>query len=123
TGVDEAASYGLHESQSRFWENLIGRSLPFCRWLAPRPRAHLGVDFSPELLYRASNPIRPGLIRVSADEATYNLHIALRFELEVALLEDRLPLGDLPGAWADASERLLGVRPPDQRTGVLQDVH
>lgn len=123
TTLDEAASYGLHESQSRFWENQIGRSRAFCRWLAPRVARHTGVDVGADALYRASNTIRPSLIRVQADEATYNLHIAVRFELEVALIEGTLAVADLPGAWSDAYQAALGLRPPTDREGCLQDVH
>ncbi len=123
TTLDEAASYGLHESQSRFWENQIGRSLPFCRWLAPKVQQHTGLHVSAEALYGASNTIRPSLIRVMADEATYNLHILVRFELEVALVEGALAVADLPGAWSEAYQRHLGLRPPNNRQGCLQDVH
>lgn len=122
TGLASAASYGLHESQSRFWENTIGASLPFFRWLQGL-LADEGVSIDAEAMYRAANRIQPGLIRIAADEVTYNLHIIVRFELELALFDGTLDVDDLPAAWDDAMERLLGVRPPDHTVGVLQDVH
>ena len=123
TTLDDAASYGLHESQSRFWENFIGRSLPFFRWLAPRIKAHTGADVAPEAMFAAANPVEPSLIRIFADEATYNLHILVRFRLEVALLEGSLAVEDLPTAWNEAYATTLGIRPPTDREGCLQDVH
>lgn len=122
-GVDDAASLGLHESQSRFWENGIGRSRAFCAWLAPKLGEQCDVSVDAESLYRAANRVRRGLIRVNADEVTYNLHIIARFELELALCEGRLAVDDLPAAWDDTYERLLGVRPAHAGEGVLQDVH
>lgn len=124
TTVASAASYGLHESQSRFWENFIGRSQPFCDWLAARVDEHFedssvtGAD-----IYRASNRVERGLIRVRADEVTYNLHIIVRFELELALFEGRLKVAELPEAWNARYEEYLGVRPERDADGVLQDVH
>jgi carboxypeptidase Taq len=124
TGVSEASSTGVHESQSRFWENTIGRSLPFYRWLLPKVRdAFPGVDVDAERLFGAANRIEPSLIRVEADEVTYNLHIAIRVEIEIALLHGELPLSELEGAWNDRYAELLGVRPPRPSQGVLQDVH
>ncbi len=123
TGVETAASMGLHESQSRLWENFIGRSLPFFRWLAPRIEAHFGQSVDPEALYRGANRIVPGLTRVEADEVTYNLHVIVRFELEAALMEGRLSVAELPVAWNDRYRELLGVEVPDDGVGVLQDVH
>lgn len=124
TTVSRAASYGLHESQSRFWENYIGRSRPFCRWLATRIAKWIGEEAADaELLYRASNRVAPGLIRVKADEVTYNLHIIIRFELELALYERTLKVADLPEAWNARYADYLGVTPPDAAQGVLQDVH
>lgn len=124
TTVAFAASYGLHESQSRFWENFIGRSEPFCRWLALRVREHFpdtGIDA--DLLYRASNRVERGLIRVQADEVTYNLHVIVRFELELALFDGSLEARDLPEAWNALYAEYLGVTPPTDALGVLQDVH
>lgn len=123
TTLDRAAGLGLHESQSRFWENHVGRSLPFFRWLSPRLEATFGIALSPDDLYAAANPIRQDLIRIFADEVTYNLHIVARFELEVAMIHGDLPITELPAAWSEAYTRLLGVSPPDDRQGCLQDVH
>lgn len=124
TGLRDAASLGLHESQSRFWENFIGRSEAFCHWLNPRIRAHFPESrLSPADLYRAANRVEAGLIRVAADEVTYNLHIIVRFELELALLTGELKVADLPQAWRERYRDLLGVEVPDDRRGVLQDVH
>jgi carboxypeptidase Taq len=123
------ASLGVHESQSRLWENLVGRSRPFCDWVLPRLRERLGGHggafdhLGPEELYRAVNTVHPSLIRVEADETTYNLHIVLRFELELALVEGTLAVDDLPQAWNEGMARLLGVAVPDDAQGVLQDVH
>ncbi|HEY8486599.1 MAG TPA: carboxypeptidase M32, partial [Limnochordales bacterium] len=126
TPLFEGASLGVHESQSRLWENLVGRSREFWRFVLPLARRAFpgelaGVD--PEQCYRAVNAVRPGLIRTEADELTYNLHIFLRFRLERELLEGRLAVEDLPDAWNAAMESLLGLRPPDDARGVLQDIH
>ena len=124
TGLNHAAGCGIHESQSRFWENFIGRSLSFCKYLVPRMQGIWpDLPITAEQLYAASNRVRRSLIRVSSDEATYNLHIIVRYELEVALLEGKLQARDLPEAWRSAYTRRVGVTPPDLRTGVLQDVH
>jgi carboxypeptidase Taq len=118
-------SLGVHESQSRLWENLVGRSRPFCTWVAPRLAELLpGFDGGdPEELYRRVNTVHRSLIRVEADETTYNLHIVLRFELELALMEGTLSVDDLPHAWNDGMHELLGLDVPDDAQGVLQDVH
>ncbi len=126
TTLDDPVSLGVHESQSRTWENVIGRSRPFCAWLLPRLQASLpgaleGLDGAG--LYHAVNTVQPSLIRVEADETTYNLHIVLRFELELALIEGSLEVDDLPAAWDEGMERLLGVTVPGPADGVLQDVH
>jgi carboxypeptidase Taq len=124
--LGEGCSTGVHESQSRLWENAVGRSLPFWEWFLPRLRRQLpgAFDaFGPEALYRAANVVRPSAIRVEADEVTYNLHIVLRFELEQALLSGDLAVSDLPAAWNEGMQRLLGIRPADDVLGVLQDVH
>jgi carboxypeptidase Taq len=120
------ASLGLHESQSRMWENLVGRSLPFWRFFFPRlqelfPGAVAGYDA--ERWYREVNTVEPSLIRVEADEATYNLHIILRFELEQELLDGSLSLDRLPEEWNRRMWDYLGVEVPDDRRGVLQDTH
>jgi len=123
TSLDRAAGLGLHESQSRFWENHVGRSAGFMRWLAPHLSRHLGQAFDADTLYRAANPIEPSLIRIFADEVTYNLHIIARFQLEVAMLEGDLAVADLPDAWNAKYQDLLGITPPDDASGCLQDVH
>ncbi|MCS6797780.1 MAG: carboxypeptidase M32 [Myxococcota bacterium] len=119
-------SAGVHESQSRFWENQIARDEAFWRWCLPLARdafpAQLS-DVSLEALVRAVNRVEPGLIRVQADEVTYNLHVLIRFDLECAMLEGRLRVADLPDAWDERYERDLGIRPPGPRDGVMQDVH
>lgn len=124
TGLNQAAGMGLHESQSRFWENFVGRSLPWFRYLAPR----LGAiwpdrEFVPEKLYAAANRVQRSLVRVESDEATYNLHIIVRFGLELAILEGQVQAADLPAAWDEAYRRVVGVVAPSARLGVLQDVH
>jgi carboxypeptidase Taq len=120
-----APSMGLHESQSRLWENMVGRSLPFWRVFLPRLAARFPAlaGVTPEAFHRAVNRVERSLVRVEADEVTYNLHIVLRFELELALLRGALEVKDLPGAWGERSERILGLRPPDDARGVLQDIH
>ncbi len=126
TTLAEATGLGVHESQSRLWENLVGRSRPFCEWALPLLRAHLGDPFEAmdaDELYRSVNRVELSLIRIEADETTYNLHIALRFELELALVEGRLEVKDLPEAWDEATHRLLGLEVPDLLHGVLQDIH
>jgi carboxypeptidase Taq len=126
TTLDDPVSLGVHESQSRMWENMIGRSRPFCGWLLARlgatlPGAVAGLDAAG--LYHAVNTVQPSLIRTEADETTYNLHIILRFELELALIEGSLSVDDVQAAWDEGMERLLGVRVPGPLEGVLQDVH
>jgi carboxypeptidase Taq len=119
-------SMGIHESQSRFWENMIGRSRPFWKRYYPELRkAFPGVldDVTEDAFYGAINVVQPSLVRVEADEVTYNLHIILRFELESALLADQLQAEDLPAAWNEKVKSFLGIVPPTDREGVLQDVH
>jgi carboxypeptidase Taq len=126
TTLADATGLGVHESQSRLWENLVGRSRAFCEWVQPLLGEHLSgpiARLSADQLYRAANRVQRSLVRIEADETTYNLHVALRFELEIELLEGRLAVGDLPEAWDDASERLLGLRPQTVLDGVLQDIH
>jgi carboxypeptidase Taq len=124
--LGEAVSLGIHESQSRLWENLVGRSRAFWEFFYSEAQrrfpAALG-DVPLDDFYFAVNDVRPSLVRVEADEATYNLHVLIRFELEQDLLEDRLRVGDLPGAWNEKYEKYLGIRPADDLQGVLQDVH
>jgi carboxypeptidase Taq len=120
------SSYGTHESQSRLWENLVGRSRPF--WQRHFARLQ---DFFPEQLanvdaeawYRAVNRVQPGPIRVEADEVSYNLHIMLRVEIEMALLDGKVPVGELPELWNAKMQEYLGVLPPSDADGVLQDIH
>jgi carboxypeptidase Taq len=126
TPLATGCSSALHESQSRLWENVIGRSLPFWRWFYPQFRdgfAAALADVSLERFHRAINRPRPSLIRVDADETTYGLHIILRFELEQELMFGGLSTRDLPEAWGARLEDLLGIRPPTNRLGCLQDVH
>ena len=120
------ASAGIHESQSRLWENLVGRSWGFWKYYYPKLQVTFPSqlrDVSLEMFYRAINKVEPSLIRTDADEVTYNLHVMIRFDLELALLEGSLAIRDLPEAWAERYEADLGVAPPDDRDGVLQDVH
>jgi carboxypeptidase Taq len=119
-------SLGVHESQSRLWENLVGRGRPFSAWALPRLRETLPAlpaEITVDALYRGVNAVHRSLIRVESDETTYNLHIVLRFELELALIEGTLPVDDLPHAWNDGMHRLLAIDVPDDAAGVLQDVH
>jgi carboxypeptidase Taq len=125
--LGQPVSLGIHESQSRLWENVVGRSRPFCGWVLPLLRDNLGrgipAAVDADALYRAVNSVQRSLIRVNADETTYNLHIILRFELELALIEGALAVDDLPAAWNEGMSRLLGIEVPDDAQGVLQDVH
>jgi carboxypeptidase Taq len=126
TPLGVACSFGIHESQSRLWENQVGRGRPFWEHFFPRLRQTFPTalaDVSPEAFYFAINDVRPSLIRVEADEATYNLHIALRFELELALLSGDLTTADLPGAWNERFAALFGLKVPDDARGCLQDIH
>ena len=126
TPLGRGTSSALHESQSRTWENLVGRSDGFWRWFYPTlqsllPGALAGVDR--EAFVGAVNAVRPGLIRIEADEVTYGLHIILRFELEQALLARDVDVGDLPEAWNARIREYLGLDVPDDAHGVLQDIH
>lgn len=126
TPLGTGVSLGVHESQSRMWENLVGRGLPFWRFFYPRLQEifpeQLG-DVELESWYRAVNRIRPSLIRIQADEVTYNMHVILRFELEQDILEDRFDLRELPDVWNARMDEYLGVEVPDAAHGVLQDMH
>jgi carboxypeptidase Taq len=125
TPLAGGASLAVHESQSRLWENLVGRSLPFWEHFYPEYQrlfpALAGVDLM--RFYRAINRVEPSLIRVNADEATYNLHVMLRLELEIGMVEGAIAVRDLPGIWNAKMEEYLGLTPPDDARGVLQDVH
>jgi len=126
TPLGTGTSAGVHESQSRLWENVVGRSRGCWQFFYPQLQAifpsQLGA-VSLETFYRAINKVERSLIRTDADEVTYNLHVMIRFDLELALLEGRLAIGDLPAAWRERYQADLGIVPPDDRDGVLQDVH
>src|SRR5258707_1290096 len=126
TNLWDGASPGVHESQSRLWENLVGRSLPFWNHFFSSlqrtfPEPLKGVDAA--AFYRAVNKSYPSYIRVEADEVTYNLHVLLRFELENDMLEGRLKVRDLPEAWNETFKSYFGLDVPNDREGVLQDIH
>ncbi len=125
TPLCSGASLGLHESQSRMWENLVGRSLPFWRYFFPRIQDAFPELGSVELetWYKAVNKVQPSLIRVDADEVTYNFHVILRFELEQDIIDDAIDLADLPELWDAKMKEYLGIDVPDEARGVLQDVH
>jgi len=126
TPMGSAVSLGIHESQSRMWENQVGRSRAFWKWLYPKLGQHFGVavkGISFEEIYGAANIVEPGFIRVDADEATYNMHIMVRFELERLLLAGDLKVKDLPGEWNKRYKEYLGLTVPDDRRVCLQDVH
>jgi carboxypeptidase Taq len=121
-----AASLGIHESQSRLWENLVGRSLGFWKHFYPAAQNYFPTALSDveldEFVF-CVNQVRPSLIRIEADEATYNLHIIIRFELEQDLINGQVQVADLPEAWNSKYEENLGIRPPNNAQGVLQDIH
>jgi carboxypeptidase Taq len=126
TRLARGASLAIHESQSRMWENLVGRSRAFWEYfytdLQDTFPTQLG-DVAFARFYKGINKVEPSLIRVEADEATYNLHIMLRLELEIALMEGQLAVKDLPEAWNQGIQDTLGLTPPDDAVGVLQDIH
>ena len=122
TGV----SLGLHESQSRTWENLVGRSRPFWRYFYPKLQEAFPGEFGSideETFWRSINRVEPSLIRVDADEVSYNFHIILRFELEQELIDNRLAVADMPEFFNAKMEEYLGLTPPDHALGVMQDMH
>lgn len=124
TPLNDGASYGMHESQSRFWEMMVGTSRPFAAFLQKElsqlPEfAGLGA----EALYRHQNAVVPGTIRLQSDELCYNLHIVLRFYMEQQIVTNELPIKDIPEAWNDYSQKLLGRRPETDAAGCLQDSH
>ena len=124
--LGDAASFGIHESQSRFWENVVGKSRPFWERFYPRLREFFPDqlnDVPLEVFYKGINRVEPSFIRVEADEVTYSLHIILRFELEKALMSGDIGIMDLPSAWNSRMKELLGVVPENDRDGVLQDIH
>ena len=118
-------SLGVHESQSRLWENQVGRSSAFWRFAKPVLDAYFSCvkSATPDELILAVNQVKPGMIRVEADEVTYNLHVLLRFELELALFQGKLQPAELPSAWADKMDELLGIRPQNIKEGAMQDMH
>ena len=124
--IGTGASLGLHESQSRMWENLVGRSMPFWRFFYPRlqeifPDQFRNVEL--DRFYAGINRVQPSLIRIRADEVTYGMHVILRFELEQDIVNGRVELRDLPQRWAEKMDEYLGVEVPDDSNGVLQDTH
>jgi carboxypeptidase Taq len=124
--LGDSVSLGIHESQSRMWENFVGRSEAFWAWLTPHAKkiAVPALDgVSAEEMYGAANVVRPSLIRVEADEATYNLHVLVRFEIERALISGSLPVKDVPGEWNKRYKQYLGVDVPSDAKGCMQDVH
>jgi carboxypeptidase Taq len=126
TPCGEPASYALHESQARLWENRVGRSRPFWKHFFPLARKVFHETLHAvqvDDFFRAVNHVEPGPDRVRADEATYDLHIIVRFELEQALLDGDLAPAELPGAWTEKYQKLLGVRPKSDVEGCLQDGH
>ena len=126
TCLGRGATMGIHESQSRFFENIIGRSRAFVTWVHPVLEALFPEEmrsFGPEEVYRAANLVTPSLIRTEADEVTYPLHIMVRYELEKALMDGSLRCAELPGAWREMYREYLGIVPGTDREGVLQDCH
>ncbi len=124
--LSESISLGIHESQSRMWENLVGRSREFWVWALPLAKKEYGaaldgVDL--ETIYKAVNTVKPSLIRVEADEGTYNMHVMVRFEMERALLSGAMKTKDVPGEWNKRYKDYLGIDVPDDKRGCLQDVH
>lgn len=124
--MGQSASLGIHESQSRLWENMVGRSRAFWDHMYSNVQSRFSTalgDVSLESFHAAINDVRPSLIRVEADEVTYNLHIMLRFELERRLISGDLQVQDVPAAWNEAYESYLGLTPPDDAVGCMQDIH
>jgi carboxypeptidase Taq len=124
--LEGGASLGIHESQSRLWENLVGRSRAFWEHFFPKLQARCPSQLAGVTIdgfCAAINRVQPSLIRVEADEATYNLHVMLRVELELALVEGTVSVADLPEAWKARTQEYLGLTPPDDAKGVLQDIH
>jgi carboxypeptidase Taq len=122
TVISDSPSLGLHESQSRFWENMIARNKNFWSCFYPEFKKILKNDSLDEL-YKNVNQVKPSLIRVEADELTYCLHVILRFEIEVGLIEDRIKISELPEIWNEKMKNILGISPNNDKDGVLQDMH
>lgn len=126
TPLGDTISLGIHESQSRLWENCVGRSRPFWRGFYPLLQQSFPEQLSRvplDRFYAAINKVQPSLIRVEADELTYNLHIMLRFEVEQELIEERLRVEELPESWREKMRTYLNVVPETDAEGVLQDIH
>ncbi|HSB01862.1 MAG TPA: carboxypeptidase M32 [Anaerolineales bacterium] len=126
TPLTGGASLAVHESQSRMWENLVGRSLPFWEHFYPALKKMFSSQLdgvSLKSFYKAINKVEPSLIRVNADEATYNMHIMLRLELEIGMVEGKIAVKDLPEIWNAKMQEYLGITPPNDAKGVLQDIH
>jgi carboxypeptidase Taq len=126
TPLSGGTSLAVHESQSRMWENLVGRSLPFWEHFYPELKKTFSAQLdgvSLKAFYKAINKVEPSLIRVNADEATYNMHIMLRLELEIGMVEGKIAVKDLPEIWNTKMQEYLGITPPDDAKGVLQDIH
>lgn len=124
TPIGESRSLGVHESQSRFWETLIGQSLPFWRYFFPKLQKEFDLkDVTLQTFYQAINRVSPSLIRVEADEVTYSLHVILRFELEKELIEGKMKVNEIPEAWNAKMRSYLGIVPKADREGCLQDIH
>jgi carboxypeptidase Taq len=124
--IGQACSLGIHESQSRMWENFVGRSRAFWEYFYPFAQQAFSTalrDVSLDDFHFAINDVRPSLIRVEADEVTYNLHIMLRFELEQKLLANQLQAADVPAAWNETVDKFLGIKPANDAVGCLQDIH
>lgn len=122
--ISSGVSLGIHESQSRFWENIVGRSMEFAEFIYPILREKLALNgYTAEDIYSYFNVVRPDFIRVEADEVTYNLHIILRYKLEKLMINDGVKASDLVELWNDEIEGLLGIRPKRYAEGVLQDIH
>lgn len=126
TPLGSATSAGMHESQSRLWENIVARSKPFWKYFYPRLQARFPMQLAKvplDSFYRAVNKVENSFVRVDADEVTYNLHIMLRFDFEMQMLEGKLAVKDLPEAWRERFRQDFGIVPPDNRLGCMQDVH
>ncbi len=126
TFAREGASMGIHESQSLFWETIIARSEEFWHWALPVLRRYFPSQFgevTPRQMYAAINAVKPSLVRIEADEITYNMHIILRYEIEKQLLEGRLSVDEIPGYWNDRFHQLLDLEVPNDALGCLQDIH
>lgn len=125
TPLAGGVSLGVHESQSRLWENIVGRSEAFITWMLPTLGSYFPAlsNTDPTSMYRATNKVEPSFIRVEADEVTYNLHIMVRFEVECAVLEGKLAVNDMPAYWNSKYEEYLGITPRTDSEGCLQDVH